>query len=283
VPKLIEFTCRPGEDFPIPYSDGYSLYSALLNQIGNHNRKTANEVHESDFSSISVSGLNGSFQSSRRKNHKTISSNEEYIFRVGVTDPQEREVFQALISPMILEEKPIKLTNGDLKIRQVESHSRSFKELIDDSQKKVSDEVNKMKFAFTSPTCIQYANSSVTEMFPHRIAVFNSIASKWNRVCPQGLEVQNQKGEFGRYLIEKPVPGSYQTHSVLVNRIYDENEGHSRPIFRQGFTGECQYSFSGQEGRGFREKIVTLAKFSEYSGVGSAVARGCGSVKVKLR
>lgn len=283
MPKLVKFTCKPEKNFPVPYSDGYSLYSALLNQMDNHNKTRANQIHESDFSSISVSSLSGSFNQSDRDNHKQVTVNQEYNFRVGVTDPKEKEVFQALVSPVVLEEKPIRLTNGDLKIRQVESHSRSFKELIGESQKKSSERVNGVKFTFNSPTCIQYANSSVTEMFPHRSAVFNSIANKWNRVCPEELRIQFHKDEFGRYLVEKPVSDSYRTHSVLVNRIYDENKGHRRPIFRQGFTGKCKYSFTGQEDSGFREKIITLARFSEYSGVGSAVARGCGSVRVFVR
>ncbi len=283
MPKLIELTCTPENNFNVPYSDGYSLYSALLNQMGDHDRVKADKVHESDFSSISMSGLNGCFKRSERDNHKRISSDEEYSFRVGVTDPAEKEVFRAMISPMVLDEEPITLTNGDLMIRQVESHSRSFKELIGEGQKKSSKGVNGVKFTFDSPTCIQYANSRVTEMFPHRIALFNSIASKWNRVCPEKLRIQFQKDEFGRYLIEKPAPDSYRTHSVLVNRIYDDNKGHRRPIFRQGFTGKCTYSFSGQEDAGFREKIITLARFSEYSGVGSAVARGCGSVSIEVR
>lgn len=283
MPKLIKFTCKPEKDFPVPYSDGYSLYSALLNQMSNNRPKKADRVHDSGFSSISVSGLNGPFSRSKRDNYKKLSDEEEYKFKVGVTAPEEKEVFQALIGPMVLEDEPIKLSKGELNIKEVKSHSRSFNELVNNSGKDLSQGVDSVKFEFTSPTCIQYANSSVTEMFPHRIEVFNSIAGKWNQVCPEGMEVETQKDEFGRYLIEKPVPESYQTHSVLVNRVYDENKGHRRPIFRQGFTGKCAYSFSGQEDAGFREKVVTLARFSEYSGVGSAVARGCGSVKVLLR
>jgi len=282
MPKLIEFTCKPERDFPVPYSDGYSLYSALLNQMSNYSPEKADMVHDSGFSSISVSGLNGSFGGSERDNYKKLSGKEEYTFKVGVTAPEEKEVFQALIGPMVLEEEPIQLSKGELNIREVESHSRSFNELVSESKEDLSKGVNSVGFEFTSPACIQYANSSVTEMFPHRIEVFNSVAGKWNQVCPEGMEVKFKKDDFGRNLIEKPVPESYQTHSVLVNRVYDENKGHRRPIFRQGFTGKCNYSFSGQEDAGFKEKVVTLARFSEYSGVGSAVARGCGSVRAKI-
>jgi len=68
---------------------------------------------------------------------------------------------------------------------------------------------------------------------------------------------------------------------VLVNRVRNE-DGENRNIFAQGFTGTCGYGFKGAS-EAVRNAVVALALFGEYSGVGSAVARGCGSVGVELK
>jgi CRISPR/Cas system endoribonuclease Cas6 (RAMP superfamily) len=81
-------------------------------------------------------------------------------------------------------------------------------------------------------------------------------------------------------VIEKPDAGSYRTHSVLVNRVTNE-EGETRNLFRQGFTGECGYAFKDAS-EAVKNAVTTLALFGEYSGVGSAVARGCGAVGVEV-
>jgi CRISPR/Cas system endoribonuclease Cas6 (RAMP superfamily) len=51
---------------------------------------------------------------------------------------------------------------------------------------------------------------------------------------------------------------------------------------KQGFTGRCRYTFAKNAPEGLKNGIVALAKFAEYSGVGSSVARGCGAVAVEI-
>jgi CRISPR/Cas system endoribonuclease Cas6 (RAMP superfamily) len=66
----------------------------------------------------------------------------------------------------------------------------------------------------------------------------------------------------------------------MVNRVQDDGE--PQPIFRQGFTGECTYEFAGGVSEDVKNAVTTLALFGEYSGVGSAVSRGCGSVSLEV-
>ena len=80
--------------------------------------------------------------------------------------------------------------------------------------------------------------------------------------------------------MEKPL--AYETHSVVVNTFVDKKKGHARPKMMQGFTGRCQYTFTREASEGMRNGILALARFAEYSGLGSAVARGCGAVKVTM-
>jgi CRISPR/Cas system endoribonuclease Cas6 (RAMP superfamily) len=69
---------------------------------------------------------------------------------------------------------------------------------------------------------------------------------------------------------------------VVVNTVFDKTKGHPRPIMRQGFVGRCQYTFTKNALLDVKNGIMALARFAEYSGVGSAVARGCGAMKVTV-
>jgi CRISPR/Cas system endoribonuclease Cas6 (RAMP superfamily) len=141
-----------------------------------------------------------------------------------------------------------------------------------------------IEMEFQTPTCIEEAGE-VTTMFPHRWAVFNSLLGKWNRSCPEELELDLDRSDVKACLIEKPDPTrddgySFDTHSVLVSRVENE-DGENRNIFSQGFTGECAYEFKNAS-ESVANAVAAVALFGEYSGIGSAVARGCGSVEVRI-
>ncbi len=270
---------RPTTDFEIPHGDGYQLYSALLAITRSSEPATSQHIHDSDMSSIAVSGLRGRFGSSEHRGHKMIYKGEKYQFHIGITDPKEIEIFQSLIQPLILEGMDISLDAGSLRIEEIKSSTLTFEELMIKVREYNSHSI---EFTFMSPTCIQYRNSAVTEMFPHRIAVFTSLLSKWNRVCPPELRMGVERDEFGRFIAERPDVKSYGTHSVMVNTIFDSAKKHHRPIFKQGFTGRCVYQFVRDVPQGVRNAVVALSIFAEYSGVGSSVSRGCGYVKVEM-
>jgi CRISPR/Cas system endoribonuclease Cas6 (RAMP superfamily) len=118
-------------------------------------------------------------------------------------------------------------------------------------------------------------------MVPYRWAVFNSLLGKWNRSCPEDLELELDRPTVCASVIEKPDVRAYDTHSVLVNRV-ENDDGDTRNLFSQGFTGECTYEFKGAS-ESVENAVTALALFGEYSGVGSAVARGCGDIQVSLK
>ena len=163
------------------------------------------------------------------------------------------------------------MEKGELRVEELASSTASFEDLVK-SAGKIKEPC--LDFQFKSPTCIQYKNTKVYEMFPHREAVFHSLLSKWNAVCPEELKMSMERDDMARFMIEKPL--AYETHSIVVNTVFDKVKGHARPIMRQGFTGRCQYTFTRNAPEGLRNGIVALAKFAEYSGVGSAVAAGAG-------
>jgi hypothetical protein len=277
--RQILITVRPKDAFEVPHSDGYQVYSALLALIKSSNPKLSEKIHDSPMHTMSIGGLTGHFSVSDKSGLKRLTPDKTYTIRIGVTDLHEEEIFQNLIYPILLERRNIALDRGELCVEHLEDKRVSY----DDLFTRVAEFTGStLQIHFLTPTCIQYRNSSVSEMFPHRIAVFHSILSKWNQVCPDGYRMDVKRDELGRYLIEKPDVRSYNTYSVLVNTILDGDKGHPRPIFKQGFVGRCRYLFTQNAPESFRNAVRILTLFSEFSGVGSSVARGCGQVDVIL-
>jgi CRISPR/Cas system endoribonuclease Cas6 (RAMP superfamily) len=91
-----------------------------------------------------------------------------------------------------------------------------------------------------------------------------------------------ERDEMARYIMERPYPSSYTTHSVMVNTVFDKFKGHYRPILKHGFTGKCSYIFTNDAPKDLKNAILILSKFAEFSGVGSAVSRGCGCVNINI-
>ncbi|MDD2756457.1 MAG: CRISPR system precrRNA processing endoribonuclease RAMP protein Cas6 [Methanothrix sp.] len=277
MPQKITLTLRPEAAFEMPISEGYQLYSALLHVMQEGDAEMARYTHDSPIGSISLGPLEGRFCRSDRAMHKAADANERYDLAVGITDPKEVLIFRSIIAPLVLKERNLPLEKGELRVEELKSSTVSFQELLSlagESKDPCLD------IQFKSPTCIQYKNTKVFEMFPHREAVFHSLLSKWNAVCPEELKMAMERDDIARFMIEKPQ--AYGTHSIVVNTVFDRVKGHARPIMKQGFTGRCRYTFAKNAPEGLRNGIVALARFAEYSGVGSSVARGCGAVAVKV-
>jgi len=274
--RRISLTVRPESTFPVPVSDGYSLYSALLGVLDDVDEDVSAHVHDSPLGSLHNSGLQGDFGSSDRSHHKTLRAGEEYELVLGIVDPADAAIFQALVSALVLEGDSFELTNGALRVESFESENATHRELLERAAELDDPAIG---MAFRTATCIEEAEG-VTTMFPHRGAVFNSLCGKWNRSAPDELTLDLSRADVEGSVIEKPDAGSYRTHSVLVNRVTNE-KGKRRNLFRQGFTGECGYAFKNTS-EAIENAVTALALFGEYSGVGSAVARGCGHIDVSI-
>jgi CRISPR-associated endoribonuclease Cas6 len=277
MPQKIRLTLRPETGFEIPYSEGYQLYSALLGVMKESDSATSVHAHDSPIGSISLGPLEGRFLSCRRAMHKVVDTAEKYDLAVGITDQKEIEIFRAIIAPLVLREGNLAMEKGELRVEELSSSTESFEDLVN-SAGKIKEPC--LDLEFRSTTSIQYKNTKVTEMFPHRTAVFHSLLSKWNAVCPEELEMSIDRDDMARFMIEKPL--AYETRSAVVSTFMDRKKGHARPKMMQGFVGRCQYRFTKDAPEGMINGIVALARFAEYSGVGSAVARGCGAVKVTV-
>ncbi|WP_158058418.1 CRISPR system precrRNA processing endoribonuclease RAMP protein Cas6 [Halorussus halophilus] len=275
--RQITLTVRPEARFPVPISDGYSVYSSLLSALDSVDDAVSERIHDSELGSLHCSGLLGNFGHSDRSHHKSVHADRTYELTLGVVDPGDEEIFQALVQALVFDDDELELTNGTLRVESFESTNTTHEELL--ARANDYDDPT-IEIEFRTPTCIEEAGD-VTTMFPTRTAVFQSLLGKWNRTAPSDYEFDLSHDDLASSIIEKPDARSYQTHSVLVNRITND-DGETRPLFRQGFTGNCEYDFKGAS-ESLRNAVTALAVFARYSGVGSAVARGCGAVNVEVK
>jgi CRISPR-associated endoribonuclease Cas6 len=273
---------RPESRFPVPESDGYSVYAALLGALSDVDEEIGQSVHDSSLGSLHASGLIGEFGGSDRRHHKTVLPSETYELSLGIVHPDDTAVFQALVNALVLSGETIELSHGALRVERFESENTTHGDLL--GRASACDDPT-IEMEFRTPTCIEQ-HGDVTTAFPHRWPVFNSLAGKWSNSCSDKLAVELDRESILGSVIEKPhVPGykngyAYETHSVLVNRV-DGEDGENRNLFRQGFTGRCEYEFKNAS-ESVQNAVTALALFAEYSGVGSAVARGCGTVSVEV-
>jgi hypothetical protein len=276
--RRVTLTLSPEERFPVPYSDGYSVYAALLNVLDDVDETVSERVHDSEFGSVHVSGLLGRFGDSDRDHHKLLLPTETYTLSLGVVDPADEAIFETLVQALVFDGDRLELTDGTLFVETFESENVERGELL--SRASGYDDPT-VEMQFRTPTCIQ-ERGEVTTMFPTRASVFTSLAGKWGVTLPEAddhLALDLSREAIERSVIEKPDPRSYDTHSVLVNRVRDDGE--AQPIFRQGFTGTCAYDFK-KASESVVNAVTALGLFAEFSGVGSAVARGCGHVSVEV-
>ena len=274
--RRVEMILRPERRFPVPKSDGYTVYSALLSVLEAVDEDVSAQIHDSQLGSLHSSGLLGYFGGSDRRHHKTVLPNETYRLSLGVIDPNDADIFQALVNAVVLDGDALELTDGTLRVESFESENVTHAELLEEAE---SLDDPTLGVRFETATCIEEADE-VTTMFPHRVSVFNSLLGKWNNTCPENLELDLSREVIRSQIIEKPDADSYQTHSVLVNRV-EGSDGNPQPIFRQGFSGECRYAFKDAS-ESIENAITVLGLLGEYSGVGSSVARGCGFVEVNV-
>lgn len=279
--RQITLTLEPERAFVVPTWNGYQVYGALLSALGDVAEEVSERLHDSPLGSLHNSGLVGTFAGSDREHHKRTITEQTYELELGVTDPRDQDVFEALADAFVFSGDSIELHDGTLHVRNFASTNATHEELLADAVALVDDFPPnfEIEITFRTPTCIR-ETGEITTMFPHRGSTFRSLVRRWNKTVPteraDELELGLVREDFEENIIEKPDARSYETHSVLVNR--GEN---GRPIQRQGFSGQCTYKFKGAS-EAIRTAVTALALFGEYGGVGGFVARGCGTVGVEV-
>jgi len=262
----IEINCRPEEDCLVPHSTGHLLYSATLESIQNVNPELSGKIHSSDVATVSVTPLRGEF---RRKdeNRKEVFSDAEYRFFINLIDS---DGFEELFKDLVLSGTNLEIAGEDFEVTAMETEEKDWQEFM---EKKTP---NALFFHFMSPVSINYKDSGVTEMFPHREAIFKALENSWNQNAPEDMGLEVEIEDLKRNVIEKSF--KHDTANTVITR-----EGKERNQIKAfGFTGKAQYEFKGADDL-LKKKLGILTKYAKYSGIGSHTSRGLGNVYTEVK
>jgi CRISPR-associated endoribonuclease Cas6 len=122
---------------------------------------------------------------------------------------------------------------------------------------------------FRSPTC--FSRSDRFYPLPDPVLLFDTLASRWqlwNADPAAAIPADTLKQLLHAV--------SIVAHDVRTTRIS------IGPGSRPGFLGWARYILTQQVDAPVRQLFTTLARFAEYSGVGSATTHGLGAVSVEL-
>lgn len=271
--QRIDMALSPCSSFPIPYSTGYPTYSALLGILDSVSTEVSGAVHDSPLSTFRNSGLLGGFGDSERDFHKLVRGDQTYRMSIGVTSDEEQSVFRSLVDALMYDEKPVTLSDGELEVKQFESTQATHEELL---ERAAEYEAPRIRVAFETPTCIEDGTDIQTRV-PHRIPVIESLRDKWNQTAPEKYQLDISRDDIRQNVIAQPKPETYNKLKVMKGR---GEEG--RPLFIHGFTCDWEAWFH-QATEAQQTALTALLLYGEYSGVGNAVARGCGSVSIEVQ
>jgi CRISPR-associated endoribonuclease Cas6 len=268
----LHITCRPEEAGLVPHSTGHILYAGILDAIQRNDPELSSSIHSDQRADLALSTLKGEFDP-RDRNRKKVFDDTEYRFSLGLLNTEE--AFKPLFKEFVLQDERIALGDVDFLLTELESEEVAFDDLVS------REAPERLAFHFVSPTCIDYHGTGVTEMFPHREAVFTSLARSWSNHAPDEYTIQLDPEDLKRHVVEQPDERSYDTHNVIVTRKdRDDGEG-TYPIKAFGFTGKVTYSFKNANER-LRHKLGILTRWAQYAGIGSHTARGMGNVNVEV-
>jgi CRISPR-associated endoribonuclease Cas6 len=108
--RSVNIDLSPLSRFPVPKSNGYSVYAALLSVLSDVDETVSARIHESPLGSLHSSGLLGHFAGSDRAHHKTVLPGETYELSLGIVHSDDTAVFQALVNAVVLSSETVELS-----------------------------------------------------------------------------------------------------------------------------------------------------------------------------
>jgi hypothetical protein len=292
----ITCTLKPNTGkFAVPYSTGYQTYSGLLSLIDEVDSELAGELHDTSFAALTNSGLLGDFDwGINRDYQKGVYPDAEYELRIGVAHSEYESVFNAITRALIIDDSPLELAHGSLRVTGVETESRSQQEILANAAEAADSGARGVRIDFETPTCCS-RYSDVWEAHPDRIHLFKSLADQWNATVPdEERQLTLTREVLGTEVYTTADTERYDTHSIVVHRREPDEEnsedgsahsavtdGGTHLDEAQGFTGRWTFRFKGAS-EATKTAVIALSKFAEFAGIGRHTARGAGTVSVTV-
>jgi CRISPR-associated endoribonuclease Cas6 len=252
----------------IPNSDGYILYSCILDLLS---KEVANDVHSADHNKLHISSLSGKFGRSSRRGKKKLLEKEKYSFDIVILS-EEDKIEKDVKKSLLLGDDYLQIAGSKLEVRGSQIEKTKPIELIELAEKK-SD---KILVSMEDPTVLRHKSTNITETFPRRENVFLSLLNKWNSNNPSlKLDIDKEEILENVFSQTKGNESSYKVHNVVVKHNDKKN------IKRHGITGQVIYNLSKSR-EDVKNSIKALAQYSNYSGIGEATSRGLGTTKAEF-
>ena len=269
MPVKYDLTVQPRADADIPDGDGYYTAQSIRDRA------------DDSIPSLSVSMLyDGAFRGGDEPHTKRVFADDEYRLRVAATRAADEETLDAALAP-VLNGEALSIDGTAVTVTGSEVERTTLADIRDETQ---GTHPESIAITFETPTCIVRGDAGVTEMFPHRRAVFGDLRDQWNAAATahdrENLSIDTTLRTVVNRVFEKPEANSYRTFSTLTNKVQGA-DGELQPFFRQGFIGDCTYGF--REGDAdLQDDLAALVRFAEFAGVGADTAHGCGCVTTDI-
>lgn len=201
----IHIEMKPQQDADIPHSTGHLIYAAVLDCIQKFDSSLSKQLHQVPTANIVVTPLAGPFKYQNDK-RKRVFNDRHYEFTIVFI--KQEDVVSPFFTEHVLEEKPIVLGDATFTVYSLSTETVTRKALEAD---KVPES---LQFSFNSPVSISYKDSGVTEMYPHREAIFTSLQRRWNNHVDQKMMYTSE--DMKENLIEQPY--KHRTHNTIITR-----------------------------------------------------------------
>jgi hypothetical protein len=264
--RKIHLELQPVEDGLLEHSDGYLVYSALLNELQKEDEQASEQLHDEPDVIFNVSTLDGPFGTVDIDGSKMVFSDGLYDVNVGLVG--EEVPYEPFLEMLLNPDTTLQISGVDFTIQSVSTEETTPAELIEDPENCAA-----VQFRFEDPTRI-ISDNGTSEPYPHRRYVFDSILGKWNYAVPEPFKFDLDRDDIEK-CSRQPIDGSIdlEYHSIVVARDGDEKKE------RPAFTADVTYCPSEDSDDWL--KLVVLARAAEYLGVGADTARGLGTVSIE--
>lgn len=276
--NTISVGLKPETETSLPYSDGHLVYAAILEKLNEYNSNASQTIHDSDIG-INISSLDGPFQNIEDKPMKRVFDDGTYTCKICIYNFQDDiiESFMDVIKDMLFSGSTISIGDGEFEIVEASVDNTGIDEIMSRCEEYENPEIT---FNFKSPTCIRYGTNGVFEIYPHRMGVFGSIRERWNKIVESENQISLTNDRVGINLYEVSIDSNISNHKVITAK-YEKNSK-KKPVKRRGFTGKCTYRTVNDCPSDVKNALTILSQAAQYIGVGTAVARGCGTVSTNI-
>lgn len=292
----IEIT--PRNDTLLPHSDGYLVYSAILNKL---NDDISTKIHSMNRK-INISSLyNGSFKYINNQRKKVFSDNT-YTIQISIQD----KLFDTVIYQLTDEIQSLQITNTTFDIISISVKQNNISNIynnnntiiknndnttnnINDNNNNNNNEHNKIKIQFITPTIIKQNNN--IEVFPHRYYLFKSLQQKWNDIVHDKYQIQLNQTLINNNCYTEYNDININRYNVRVGNNTIKNNDNTKndtkndtknkkkiPNNKPAITGHTIISKNPQSN--IWQKQLTLLIASQYIGIGNHISRGFGTISI---